>query len=49
MSETPNVAEVYRIVMGDEVSRDAFIANLIRDGYDPAVAEAQALMYYGPA
>jgi hypothetical protein len=48
MSETPSVADVYRIVMGDEVSREQFIESMIADGYGPAVAEAQALMYYGP-
>ncbi len=49
MSETPSVADVYRIVMGDEVSREQFIANMIADGYAPENAEAQATVYYGPA
>jgi len=48
MSETPSVADVYRIVMGAEVSREQFIASMIADGYAPENAEAQALMYYGP-
>jgi hypothetical protein len=48
MSDIPSVAEVYRIVMGNEVSRDAFIESMIADGYSPENAEAQALMYYGP-
>jgi hypothetical protein len=48
MSETPSVADVYRIVMGDEVSREQFVASLIADGYDAADAEAQATEYYGP-
>ncbi len=48
MSETPSVADVYRIVMGDEVSREQFVASMIADGYSPEVAGAKATEYFGP-